>query len=60
LRRLIYFHVAAGISGILFYYLLFLFLTMILNVNDVFSILLATVIGTISNYTINSLWTWKK
>ena len=60
LRRLIYFHVAAGISGILFYYLLFLFLTMILNVNDIFSILLATVIGTISNYTINSLWTWKK
>ena len=59
-RRLINFHIAAGISGILFYYLFFLFLTTVLEINDVLSILVATATGTISNYTINSLWTWRK
>ena len=59
-RRLINFHIAAGISGILFYYLFFLFLTTVLEVNDVLSIMVATITGTISNYTINSLWTWRK
>ena len=60
IRRLLNFHIAAGISGILFYYLLFLFLTTVLGIHDVISILLATTAGTISNYTINSLWTWRK
>ena len=60
LRRLVNFHIAAGISGILFYYLFFLLLTTVLGINDVLSILLATTTGTISNYTINSLWTWRK
>ena len=60
IRRMLNFHIAAGISGILFYYLFFLLLTTVLGINDVLSILLATTTGTISNYTINSLWTWRK
>ena len=60
IRRLLNFHIAAGISGLLFYYLFFLLLTIVLGINDVLSILLATTTGTISNYTINSLWTWRK
>jgi len=60
IRRLLNFHIAAGISGLLFYYLFFLLLTTVLGINDVLSILLATTTGTISNYTINSLWTWRK
>lgn len=60
IRRLLNFHLAAGISGLLFYYLFFLLLTTVLGINDVLSILLATTTGTISNYTINSLWTWRK
>ena len=59
-RKLVNFHIAAGISGLLFYYLFFLLLTTVLGINDVLSILLATTTGTISNYTINSLWTWRK
>ena len=60
IRRLLNFHIAAGISGLLFYYLFFLLLITVLGINDVLSILLATTTGTISNYTINSLWTWRK
>ena len=60
IRRLLNFHIAAGISGLLFYYLFFLLLTTVLGINDVLSILLATTTGTISNYTINSFWTWRK
>ena len=59
-RRLVNFHIAAGISGILFYYLFFLLLTSVLEINDVLSIICATTTGTISNYTINSYWTWRK
>ena len=59
-RRLINFHIAAGISGLLFYYLFFIFLTTVLEFNDVLSILIAMTTGTISNYTMNSLWTWRK
>ena len=59
-RKLVNFHIAAGISGILFYYLFFLLLTTVLGINDVLSILCATTTGTIANYTINSLWTWRK
>jgi len=59
-RRLVNFHIAAGISGILFYYMFFLLLTTVLGINDVLSILLAISAGTLSNYTINSLWTWRK
>ena len=60
IRRMLNFHIAAGISGILFYYLFFLLLTTVLGINDVLSIICATTTGTISNYTINSLWTWRK
>ena len=60
LRRLVNFHIAAGISGLIFYYLLFIFLTSVLGMNDVLSILIATSAGTINNYAINSLWTWRK
>ena len=59
-RRVVNFHVAASISGLVFYYLFFLFLVTILGINDVLSVLLSVIAGTISNYTINSIWTWKK
>ena len=60
LRRLVNFHIAAGISGILFYYLFFLLLTIVLGINEILSILLAITAGTLSNFTINSVWTWRK
>ena len=59
-RRLLNFHIAASISGIIFYYLFFLLLVKVLGVNDVLSVLFAVTAGTISNYTINSIWTWRK
>ena len=59
-RRVVNFHIAASISGLIFYYLFFLFLVTILGINDVLSVLLAVIAGTISNYTINSIWTWQK
>ena len=59
-RRLVNFHIAAGISGIIFYYLFFLFLVTVLGINDVLSVLLAVITGTVSNYTINTIWTWRK
>ena len=59
-RRLVNFHIAASISGLIFYYLFFLFLVTVLGINDVLSVLLAIITGTVSNYTINSIWTWRK
>ena len=59
-RRFVNFHIAAGISGLIFYYSLFLFLVQILGFNDILSVLFAITAGTISNYTINSIWTWKR
>ena len=59
-RRLVNFHIAASISGIIFYYLFFLFLVTVLGINDVLSVLLAVITGTVSNYTINTIWTWRK
>ena len=59
-RRLVNFHIAASISGIIFYYLFFLLLVKVLGINDVLSVLFAITSGTISNYTINSIWTWRK
>jgi dolichol-phosphate mannosyltransferase len=35
-RRLVNFHIAAGISGILFYYLFFLLLTIVLGINGIY------------------------
>ena len=60
IRRLINFHIAASVSGVMFYYLFFLFLVTVLGINDIISIIFALTAGTISNYTINSLWTWRK
>jgi len=59
-QRLINFHIAAGISGVFFYYLFFLFLVQVIGLNDLLSIPFAIAAGTISNFTINSLWTWRK
>ena len=57
-RKMLNFHLAAGFTGIIFYYLMFLFLTQVLGINDMFSIIISIVMGTISNYSINSYWTW--
>jgi len=59
-RRLVNFHIAASITGIIFYYLFFLFLVTILMLNDILSILLAITAGTVTNFAINSRWTWGK
>jgi len=59
-RKLFSFHLAAGFTGLIFYYLTFLFFTQVLGLNDVFSIIISIVMGTISNYSINSYWTWSK
>ena len=53
LRRLVNFHIAASITGIIFYYLFFLFLVTTLMLNDILSILFAIATGTIANFAIN-------
>jgi len=59
-RKMLNFHLAAGFTGLIFYYLLFLFLTQVLGLNDMFSIIISIFMGTVSNYSINSYWTWSK
>ncbi len=59
-RKMLNFHLAAGFTGLVFYYLLFLFLTQVLGLNDMFSIIISIFMGTVSNYSINSYWTWSK
>ena len=59
-RKMLNFHLAAGFTGLVFYYLLFLFLTQVLGLNDMFSIIISIFMGTVSNYSINSYWTWSR
>ena len=59
-RKILNFHLAAGFTGLVFYYLIFLFLTQTLGLNDMFSIIISIFMGTVSNYSINSYWTWSK
>ena len=59
-RRLVNFHIAASITGVIFYYLFFLFLVTIFMLNDILSVLLAIAAGTVANFVINSSWTWSK
>jgi len=58
-RKVISFHLIASINGLIFYYLLFLFLQNMLGINDIVSIIISIFSGTLSNYILNSHWTWK-
>jgi|TARA_B100001079_G_C16394507_1_gene508459 dolichol-phosphate mannosyltransferase len=60
LKKVINFHLAAGFTGLIFYYAMFLFMVKILGFNDILSMIISVVTGTVSNFTINSYWTWSK
>jgi dolichol-phosphate mannosyltransferase len=58
--KFVLFHVVAAINGIIFYYLLFLFLESILGIYDIYAIVISILSGTISNYLFSSFWVWRK
>jgi dolichol-phosphate mannosyltransferase len=58
--RLVIFNIVSLVTTVIFYNLLFFFLFMKLGMNDVISILISITAGTISNFTINSILTWRK
>jgi len=60
IKKAINFHLAAGFTGLVFYYALLLFMIKILGFNDIFSIIISIMAGAISNYLINSRYTWNK
>jgi dolichol-phosphate mannosyltransferase len=58
--RLVIFNIVSLLTTVVFYNLLFFLLFTQLGINDVISILISIIAGTISNYTINSILTWRK
>lgn len=58
LKKLMSFHVVAGIAGISNYTLFLLMITSF-HFNDILANLIGIGFGTIINYSINSLWTWR-
>ena len=58
--RLVIFNIVSLVTTVVFYNLLFFLLFTQLGINDVISILISIIAGTISNYTINSILTWRK
>ena len=58
--RLVIFNIVSLVTTVIFYNLLFFFLFIKLGINDVISILISVTAGTISNFTINSILTWRK
>ena len=57
--KLFKFHFVAGLASII-YYLTFLFLIYLLHVHDIIANLVGIGIGTVVNYFLNSIWTWRK
>ena len=58
--RLVIFNIVSLVTTVVFYNLLFFLLFTQLGINDVISILISITAGTISNYTINSILTFRK
>jgi len=56
---LLNFHLVAGFAGII-NYLFFLVLIYLVNIYDIFAVILGIAIGIIFNYAGNSLWTFRK
>lgn len=56
--RLLRYHLVTGLAGIV-NYLVLLLLVHALGWHDMLSNLIGIAIGTIINYTLNSLWTWR-
>jgi len=56
--RLLRYHLVTGLAGIV-NYLVLLLLVHTLGWHDMLSNLIGIAIGTIINYTLNSLWTWR-
>lgn len=59
LNRIFRYHLVTGLAGIINYLTLIL-LVSLLGINDMIANLIGIAIGTIINYSLNSLWTWKK
>jgi dolichol-phosphate mannosyltransferase len=56
--RLFRYHLVTGLAGIV-NYLVLLLLVKTLGLHDMLSNLIGIAIGTIINYSLNSLWTWR-
>jgi dolichol-phosphate mannosyltransferase len=56
--RLLRYHLVTGLAGVV-NYLVLLLLVKTLGWHDMLSNLIGIAIGTIINYTLNSLWTWR-
>ena len=59
LNKLGKFHVVSGIAGIA-NYITFLSLIFILSLHDILSNLIGIGVGTLINYSLNSMWTWRE
>jgi len=59
LRKIIRFHLAAGMAGIL-NYTVFLMLLKVLGIHDILSNIIGIGLGALVNYFLNSYWTWKQ
>ncbi|MGD0234775.1 MAG: glycosyltransferase family 2 protein [Syntrophorhabdales bacterium] len=58
-ERLFRFHAVAGLAGIL-NYLTFLVSAYVFQLYDILSTFTGIIVATLLNYSLNSLWTWKK
>ena len=58
LSRIFRYHLVTGLAGIVNYFTL-LFLTNIFGVQDMISNLIGILLGTLINFFLNSLWTWR-
>ena len=58
-KRILSFHIIAGMAGII-NYLIFFTLVMFFGVWDIWANLIGIATGTLTNYYLNSIWTWKE
>ena len=58
-HKLVKFHMAAGVAGVV-NYAVFLLLLNVFNMHDILSNIIGICLGALFNYFLNSYWTWKK
>ena len=60
LQRFTQYHISVGLTAILFNWLLLIILTEVFNVYYLLSNLIGIIVGTVSNYILNDIWTFGK
>lgn len=60
LHRFTQYHISVGLTAILFNWLLLIILTEVFNVYYLLSNLIGIIVGTVSNYILNDIWTFGK